>query len=895
MFIINPALIKYLNRIITTNYYSVTFSGDVPNILNRWLVKSELADGSAFGHLEPYLSETGGRILSLREVASLEGDNLERNWRYYISKDQATFYQACSPQELFAKDRDKYIYALNSVYCSQKQRVVIYVNAITPIRIWINGQLMLTNNFHYHIKPYLFIFDFEKGFNSILIEKTLFQKDLTLGINPDHFMIIIKPVRFLLDQDINSLFDPELLEDLANSLTIIPEKAFVPSGQEIQFIVLPKSLPEKEPEDVKIRITTSAGETLTTLTVKTGTVSSVAVRGDISGVLHLEAISLSQPGRLGDLYLGYGDILEKRDRLITAARKRQDYNEALIDTLVTLTEIADIDTGCIRKFPQTVQDRLYYPIFEKFSEFESYLHQPDSPTPKTHFDVYRDRAFVVKNSEIDDGFILYSIHLPEDYERCRRYPLVISVQYGYGMSFYPLTQRYVQKRHFREAIVLNICGRGHLNHDYINEAEMFLLFDQVIRRLNIDRDRVYIIGSCIGTLKAYGLALRRPDLFAVVAAVNGTIRLDLDNPDYDYIKNLNNTMVYQLCNIEDNIFNGARLVDTVTRLPRIKNWNFTGYAHDDFDEFLNQGKLMREMLREKRIKYPKRVEYTIFEPIYNRSFWIQVDFIPNLTEKAAVTAEIKSSHIIDVQVINIGSLGLLLDMEAMGLENEIEISVNGREQALQLTKYSKVIISIEPDNFAAQFTALSAEGFAQEYDQIRIPDKLMGIKEIYLKKCRIVRLDYFKDYHRAFAKKLFFTLQSPLKERVRHYKYDLCWESELNPADLCSGNFVYAIDIREESPLQRQILERLDLKADASCLHYDHQEYGSEYFALLKYPNPWNTNFHALILIFNNDAIEDELLRFLNSFETNGLFYSDTVIYHNGSYYSFRKTCSKVG
>jgi pimeloyl-ACP methyl ester carboxylesterase len=890
VFIINPELLNYLNHIIATNYYSVTFSGDVPNILNRWLVKSELADGLAFGHLEPYLSATAGRILPPREVAALEGANLERNWRYYISKDQTTFYQSCSPQELFAKDRDKYIYALNSVYCRQAQRVVIYANAITPIRIWINGQLVLTNNFHYHIKPYLFIFDFEKGFNSILVEKTSFQKDLTLGINPDYFMIIVKPVRFLLDQDINGLFDPEILEDLTNSLTIIPEKAFVPSGQEIQFIVLPKVLPEREPEDVKVRITSGAGEALTTLIIKTGAVASVAVNGDVCGVLHLEATSLRQPERLGDVYLGYGDILDKRDQLIAAARKRRDCNEALIDTLVTLTEIADIDTGCIRKFPQTVQDRLYYPMFEKFSEFESYLHHPDGPTPKTHFDVYRDRAFVVKNSEIDDGFILYSIHLPMDYDRYRRYPLVVSVQYGYGMSFYPLTQRYVQKRHFQEAIVLNICGRGHLNRDYINEAELFHLFDQVIGGLNIDRDRVYIVGSCIGTYKAYGMALRRPDLFAVVAAVNGTIRLDLDNPDYNYIKNLNNTMVYQLCNIEDNLFNGARLVDTVTRLPRMRNWNFVDYAHDDFDEFLNQGKLMREMLGEKRIKYPKRVEYTTFEPIYNRSFWIRVDFIQNLTEKANVIAEIKSPRLIDVQVINISSLGLLLDTEAMGLEKEVEISVNGRKQALQLTQYSKVTISITPGNFVTHPTALSAESFAQEYDPVRISEKLMGIKGIYLKKCRIVRLDYFKDYHRTFAKKLFFALQCPLKERIRNYKYDLCWESELNSADFSGGNFIFVLDTREGNPLQGQILERFGLKAEATCLHYGHQEYNAEYFALLKYPNPWDADFHALILVFNNDTMEDELLRFLNSFDTNGLFYSDAVIYHDGNYHSFRKT-----
>lgn len=889
MFIINPSLLEYLNRIITTNFYPGTFSGDVPNILNRWLVKSELAAGSAFDHLEPYLSETGARILNRKEASSLAEEALERNWRYYISNDQTTLYQASSPQELFAKNQDKYIYALSSVFCRQTQQVVVYANAITPIRIWINGQLVLTNSFNYHIKPYLFIFNFEKGINTILVEKTLFLKDLALSISPDYFMVIIKPVRFLLDQEFNDLFDPEILEDLANSLTIIPEKAFVSSGQEIKFIVLPKSLPEKEPEDIKVRITGGAGEIVTTLVVKSGVVASVAVNIDISGVLHLEATSLGRPEKVGDVFLFYGDLLEKLARLIAAARKRRDCNEALIDTLVTLTEIVDMNTGCIRKIPQTVQDRLYYPMFEKFQEFESYLHHPDSPTPKTHFEVFRDRVFVVKNSEIDNGFILYSIYLPADYDGCKQYPLVISVQYGYGMSVYPLTQRYVQKRHFREAVVVNICGRGDLSCDYINETEMFHLFDQVIRKLNIDRDRIYIIGSCIGVLKSYGMALRRPDLFAAVAGLNGTIRLDLNNPDYDILSNLNNTMIYQLCNIEDNVFNGARVVDTISRLPKVKTWNITDYAHDDFDEFLNQGKLMREIVTEKRIKYPKQIEYTTCDPIYNRSFWVRVDFIQSLTEKAVIKAEIKSRRFIEVLITNISGFSMLLDTEAMELDTEIEISINGRKHVLQLTGYSKVTISFNPDNSIAEPIALSAESFALEYDEIRIPENLMGIKQIYLKKCRIVQADYFKDYPRAFAKKLFYLLQFPLKERNRNYKYELCLESEMSLAALSDSNFIYVIDTRKISATQQQILDRIGLNVEASHLYYDNFQYDTEYFALLKIPNPWNTNFYALILIFNNDSTEDELLGFLNSFDTNGLFYSDTVIYHHGNYHSFRK------
>ena len=890
MFSINPALLEYINRIVTTNFHPVTFSGDVPNVLNRWLVKSQLAEEFAFEHLEPYLEENSGRILHLRELATLEAEYLERNWRLYISTDQSKFYQSCSPQELFAKDQDKLIYALCNVFCRQAKRVVIYANSITPIRIWINGELVLANNFHFHIKPYLFIFDFNKGLNTILVEKTLFQKDLALGISPDHFMMIIKPIHFLLDQDVNGLFDPEILEDLSQSLTVIPERAFVPAGQEIRFIVLPKILPDKEPAGIKVRISGCDGETITSLNVKAGEAASVIINSDISGVLRLEATRPGQPEKYGDVYLCYGDIEKKRDYLIAEARKRKDCNEALIDILVALSEIADMDTGCIRNFPQTVQDRLYYPVFKAFLEFESYLQTPDGSAPKTHFEVFRDQAFFVKNSEIDDGYILYSIHLPVDYDRNKRHPLLISMQYGYGMSVYPLTQRYVQKRHFREAIVLNICGRGHVNRDFINETELFQLFSQVIQNFNIDRDRVYIIGSCTGVYKAFGMALRRPDLFAAAAGVNGAIRLDPDNPDYKFIHNLNNTMIYQLCNLEDELFNGARSLDTISRLSRVKVCDFVNYTHDDFDEFLNQGKLMRELLLEKRVKYPRRVEFTMYEPIYNRSFWVRVDFIHILTEKADINAEIKTPGFIEVRTTNIDSFSLLLDCDAMGLEHEIEIDVNGRKLIMQLTKFSKVTVSIKPDDYTVQITALSVESFMLEYDEIRIPEELMGLKAIYLHKCRIVRPEYFKLSPRAFTRKLFYVLQSPLKERVRNYKYELFWESELNPQVFSGGNLIYVVDTRQDAPFQGEIMERFGLRAEAACLYYGGQVYDAEYFGLLKYPNPWNPDFQMLIVIYNHDSVEDELLRFLNSMDTNGLFYSDAVIYHRGEYHSFRKS-----
>ena len=43
-----------------------------------------------------------------------------------------------------------------------------------------------------------------------------------------------------------------------------------------------------------------------------------------------------------------------------------------------------------------------------------------------------------------------------------------------------------------------------------------------------------------------------------------------------------------------------------------------------------------------------------------------------------------------------------------------------------------------------------------------------------------------------------------------------------------------------------------------------------------------------LAIIYNTENLREEMMRFLNSFDTNPLFYSDAVIYHDGRYHSFR-------
>lgn len=98
--------------------------------------------------------------------------------------------------------------------------------------------------------------------------------------------------------------------------------------------------------------------------------------------------------------------------------------------------------------------------------------------------------------------------------------------------------------------------------------------DEIIRDWRVDRDRVYLMGVCSGALRIFGLATRFPGTFAAMANIAGTFRADINQPDYSMLQNLGVMPVYQLLNIEDDVLNTTRVLDSANHMPNVTNWCF---------------------------------------------------------------------------------------------------------------------------------------------------------------------------------------------------------------------------------------------------------------------------------------------------------------------------------
>lgn len=867
---------EYLQRIAGICHYPITFEGDGPVMLNRWIVTGELAKGRGTEGIEPHLS-TDAEILLDHELAFSPQEKLEHNWRYFISNHQDTFYQAVYPEPLFTNDEPKYLYLLCVVYSKVEQHVLISVVHPVPLRAWINGRLVITGGAEYNVSPYLFSFKLKQGYNIVLVERIR---------NIDyHFTMFLTPRRYLLNWAYQSFFDKKFFKLLDNTYYIIPGKAIFSPEEKPTMVILPRKFDDEAKEPVNVNVFNTQGSLMVSFHAFTSEMITLEFDDSVTGVLKVEVEHAKNKLKRAETYFFKGDFEQAKQQLFEKAGQRNDCSELLIHTFQELTRIPEI----CEKLCDHSEIHLHNPMFKKYSEFENYLQTPDGPVPKTLFQVFRDDVMLFKNESIDDGFLAYSIFLPPRYRPEKSYPLLLSLQYGHACSTYPRVINYIGNRQFQEVIILNISGRGGLNRDYINDLNFIDIIQEVVKNYHIDRERIYIVGSCTGALKAFSLALRKPDLFAGVVSFNGTPRLDLKNPDYEYLKNISNTTIYSINLVEDNMFNHIRVIRTLKYLRKVKAWSFQGIPHDEFDELFNNQKVAKKVIQERRVKYPKSLFFTIHEPVYNKSYWLKAELISDLNSQAVIAAEIISKNKIKVDLENIDRCSLLLDKRAMGLNDRIELWINGFSHWVQISEYAEISINAQNPLMSIQTAVLSAQSFAEAYHSIGNDPGLLGIKEVYFTKCVIIKADYFQEKATAFIKDLFHLLQRPLKERIRNYKYNLVLENEITDANLAESNFVTVIDSRNISPFQQKVLDcMVNCKTDSSGINYHGKEFQGEYFALIKYINPSNHERYGLSIIYNTENLGEEIMSFVNSYDTNPLFYSDAVIYHEGRYHSFR-------
>lgn len=874
---------EYLENLVTTAHYPITFGVTEPSTLSRWMVKAVTVPNAGPWGTKPYLDEDGRTIL-LFETPILPVETLERNWRHYNSDLIEVHQDPNKPGNMFVSEPDKWLYAVCNVYAMEDSEALIKILTYmpSPIRVWINGELVIASNEDFVVKEVLARVRFKAGNNVVLAELPL---HLRVSLTTQEFIFKIQPLRRLLGGPANYEFiDPELIDTLERSVWIVPERVNVKGGERLRLIVLPSYVREEARQPVIVRLESADGRTLTTIRTETGQAATLPIPETARGTLRVVAEG-SEDGagvHCKPVHLLCGDFAEERDSLLRQAAGRQDIREEIVSSMRQMMELPQT----FQEVNQFVPYDVYDSLLERMAEFRASLDVPGEQYPRTFAEVFKTRYAVYRLKDTKDASIAYVVNLPEHYDPDRKYPLVVYFHDAQGRNF-PSDLPWTKRFSFSEAIIVQMVGIGRLN--YTDDIGVVRTIGEIVRELNADRDRIYGIGFCTGAMKTYRIGFIAPDLFAGIATIVGDARIDANEPEYEWLDNLVNTTVYGLCSDESWFFNSSRKINLLKRLKKSHIRLYAGFFHNEFNTLHNSRALMRRLVATDKERYPREIDFTVLEPCFSKSHWLRVKRIVDLRENASVKARILSRQAIEICADNVGELELLLSPEEMGLDSGVALRVNGREAFARLNGHSRATLSFDDAGARLSVANLSKEAFIAAYDAIDVDETQLGIKRLYTGPCTVVK----PSGRSPFTTKLSYLLQNPIRDRYIYYKYESCRESDLSLEQINERNYIFIVDARSPSLQQQRLLQAIGLRLEPERLTWKGQTYDGDYYAFIACPNPWFADRHVMVVAYSNDKLESEIVGLMNSFDRNTLFYNDAIVYHHGQIQGLRNEMEK--
>ncbi|NEW09341.1 hypothetical protein GK047_25685 [Paenibacillus sp. SYP-B3998] len=869
----------YLEKLVSNSHCPITFAGDIPNALSRWLVRSAFTNGVNQMGVDPYL-DTEARLLYFNELVMLPRKEIEENWRQYISEMINRYQEVNTPQNLFTIEPDKYMYGLNTVYCQKEQDIL--VNVITyfpsPIRMWINGQLVVTGNHDYLIKDYFFLYRFREGSNTVLFECPL---ALRVPLSNQEIIVKLNPVDCLEDNG-KGFKDEDLLDAYKQSYSLFPERVFYMPNEELHLIVLPQYV-DRQTEIVHVSIFNAAGNLLQAKELAASSVAIFPWQDDFNGLLRIRAEGAGDTAKVGEAYVYYGEFQSRIDQVIQQVEKRKDSDQSVITTIREMVALPE----AFKALHQYVPNTCYLTLFQVLEKFIRYASTSEKEVKMTYREVFGSSFTVYEPQPNGDRLAAYTVYMPDDYNPESSYPLVVYFHDALARS-YPVNLPWVKHSSISDAFIINIVGIGRLN--YVDDVNVIRMINRLTETYNVNRNRIHLIGFCTGATKTLRIAMQVPDTFAGIASVIGDMRLSINEPEYAQVDNMSNMTVLGLMSTEHWFFNSTRFMHFLKRLPKSTTRIVHGFMHNEFNAILNSKVLLHKLIAEQRDPYPEELKLSPLEPGYNKTYWLKVEAIDNLEEPSKIWAKKMAPNRIEIEMHNIECFSLLLSREKMILAPTIEIAVNSAVHRVDLTPYCKLWVSWQPDKYMVEVIPMTEQEFEGKYHTIGVDEEQMGIKQIYLSACTIVKPEGGIPSKRSLVSKLVYLLQNPIKDRYIYYKYEaineqaLDWEKESSS----HTNHVIIIDVRSKSKKQEKLLDTLGIYMDEEKLIYREQMFVGTYFTFIKRRHPYYSERLLLIVAFNDDQVETEIITWMNAFETNPLFYNDAVVFHDGNYQGFR-------
>lgn len=502
--------------------------------------------------------------------------------------------------------------------------------------------------------------------------------------------------------------------------------------------------------------------------------------------------------------------------------------------------------------------------------------------------IERGKSFdVYYKSKLDDSIQKYIIYTPANYERNKKYPLLINI----ATSDFTLNSYTHQE--FSSQIPSNVPGdiicaiifiRNVTLGSYIGEASFFESLDNIFETYSIDKDRIYLTGYSNGAFACWALAQNHPGSFAAIAPISGNLYLN-------NIKNINLIPSFSVFADKDHDV----LVQTGRILQKLKLDNQSNKSKVLFAKEMDHGGLgaiytlnsyiIKWLIKHKREEYPKKIYFRTEKIRYNKVYWITILDIDEYANYCEIEGTLISNNEIVIKLCNVkrfvltvpdfmnaGSLDVIINGIAINIKRNIKLN------ELYFKKVNDVYyLSNDVDKNICRYSS-----------------KGMGILDIFMDGVNIVIPATFNNNEEKKAINRVAAALSMPKTRTYdpdiNIHYPIITDEQLNETIVNNSNLAI-IDTNNNNDFLKKIKCNLSIQIRNNGYEYKGKYYEEDYCILFIEPNPLNKEKKVLIIYTNRYSLFRENFftrKFIIPSNANGKhpYLNCEAIIYNGKQYT---------
>ena len=484
-------------------------------------------------------------------------------------------------------------------------------------------------------------------------------------------------------------------------------------------------------------------------------------------------------------------------------------------------------------------------------------------------------------SKLDNNYYHYDIYLPYDYDRSKKYPLVLHCAVS---EFSNICMRCERSNYKSDIIIANLSARGVTSGSFIGDASMNEVFEIIKKNFSIDEERISMFGYSNGSTATWLQAQIAPHKFAAIAPCAGIFNSNM-------IQNLGNMKIFDIESPHDHMYwKYSRLDDgNLSNMEAYSLIEAESITHGSFQNVYFFKDLVEELSKYTINKYPDRI---CFRAVHNRhldTYWISVHSIEDSWEYGDIEVSVKSNDTINISCC--GVTGVTVRIPPQITADKVYIYING--QCLVCERPSNGEISICKNGETDEFTFGTADK-----QNFKIYHGT-GLLDVYMKPMSII--NFASSFDTAVNSAIQFSSPKTNTYAPKIYvSYPIYTEDDLDIPSFKERSLII-LDNNSSHPFACELRAYCQVEMDSNGFTYKGERYEGSYCIMQIFNHPHNPE--CSVLYINSNDVDTYRKNFFTRSVTMPMYSNErhpylnnaALIYYNNKYYSiFEYGCEMI-